>query len=625
MRATLAMMTLAAMLSAIGCAAQVTRDQLGRGVKLMIDVDKVMQPEAGWTTEEWMVRETAEAGFNVFSPRRGYDDLNAVRQVTQWCEKYGIYHLVWMRGTLGVPEGANAEGRMLVWRNGAEQPLWSPNADEFWDWTAHYITQYALISAENQHLIGVFLDYENYAEGPRMSGTVYDLSYDQMSLDMFAEAEGVEIPELAPAERYQWLVDNDLHDAFEAWQINHWRERARGLRTAIDAIDPNFQFCMYPAPGSRFMLEGVFPEWTTEQAPLIFADAVTYGRVTSFLPEQSALAEGRRLLEQRRASVAEMGLPFIYTGGIDPVVKGADPEYCGKNAIMISEVTDGYWIFYEGPEYATTHQDYFKWFAWANEAIAEGNFELQHTPRETPDPSAFAAIGSGEAGVVGPPVTGETVEFPPVNLRRRNLLLVNAEAGRPIEIGVRSNRVGASETEVTWEVHDLTWAELGTGTVPFGEPGTISFTPDEDGVYAFVVSAGSCSYTLLSANVPVGILAAQAGIMGGPARFYFSVPVGMASFTVNARSFGAETVRLNVYDPDGEPVATGQTTPTEERVTLEVEPGEGAGGTWSVEIARADEGVLEDVNLSLGAGLPPTFSLVPEHVFVTQQPPASLP
>ena len=32
-------------------------------------------------------------------------------------------------------------------------------------------------------------------------------------------------------------------------------------------------------------------------------------------------------------------------GGIDPAVRGADPEFSGKNAVAISEVTDGYWIF----------------------------------------------------------------------------------------------------------------------------------------------------------------------------------------------------------------------------------------------------------------------------------------
>lgn len=618
MRTVLTMVVLATMLTALGCAAQVTRDQLGREVKLKILVDKVMQPVADWTTEEWMVRETAEAGFNVYSPRHGHDDLDAVRQVTEWCERYGIYHQVWMRGTLGVTDPEAAQGRMLVWRNGGEQPLYSPNADEFWDWTTRYVLEYAKISAENPHLIGVFLDYENYAKGPRMSGMVYDLSYDQMTLDMFAEAQGIEIPELPPAERYQWLVDNDLHDAFEAWQINHWRERARQLREAVDAIDPNFQFCMYPAPGSRFMLEGVFPEWTTERAPLIFADAVTYGRVTSFLPEQGALAQARRMLEQRQAQVAELGLPFIYTGGIDPVVSGADPEYSGKNAIMISEVTDGYWVFYEGPKYDTTHRDYFKWFAWANAAIDAGDWDKQHAPRETPDEWAFAALGTGEVGLIAPEVTGEVVEFPPVRLRSRNLLLINARADQPVAITVESYQIGSAQGDVQWEAHDLAWEELATGTVPFGAPGTISFTVPADGVYAIVLHAGSSPYSLLSANVPVGVLAQNTAIIGAAERLYFSVPAGVTQFQVTGRSFGAETVRLNVYDPEGELVATVQTTPTVERVTVDVDAGEGAGQTWALEITRADEGVLEDVRVSLGKNLPPVFALVPEHVFRKQ-------
>ena len=89
------MITLALSICVVGCNAQApTRDQLGREVKLRILVDKVMQPVAGWTTEEWMIKETADAGFNVYSPRRGFDDLEAVEQVTKWCEEQGIYHQV---------------------------------------------------------------------------------------------------------------------------------------------------------------------------------------------------------------------------------------------------------------------------------------------------------------------------------------------------------------------------------------------------------------------------------------------------------------------------------------------------------------------------------------------------
>ena len=140
-------------------AEKIERQDLGRSEKMTILVDKVMQPQARWTTEEWMVKATAEAGFNVFSPRRGHDRLDEVRQVTEWCRKYGIYHMPWMRGSLNAPGGAEADGKRLVWASGNEQPLWSPNSDEFWNWTNRYIVEYAKISIQNNHLMGVFLDY----------------------------------------------------------------------------------------------------------------------------------------------------------------------------------------------------------------------------------------------------------------------------------------------------------------------------------------------------------------------------------------------------------------------------------------------------------------------------------
>ena len=186
------------------------RDQLGREVKLRIVVDKVMQPEAAWKTEEWMIEESARAGFNVYSPRIGFDDLSAVRQVTAWCEQHGIYHMPWMRGSLTAPNGPEAEGKRLVWDNGLEQPLWSPNADEFWDWTEKYIVEYAKMSAENRHLMGVFLDYENYAPG--RTGNLYSLSYDDVILRKFAGARGLDLPELDGAARKPWLDEQGLHE-----------------------------------------------------------------------------------------------------------------------------------------------------------------------------------------------------------------------------------------------------------------------------------------------------------------------------------------------------------------------------------------------------------------------------
>jgi hypothetical protein len=284
----IALLTLS-LVFALNCRAdeKVKRHDLGRSVKMLILVDKVMQPQADWTTEEWMVKETAEASFNVFSPRRGHDRLDEVKLVNEWCRKYGIYHMPWMRGTLTSPDGAEADGKRVVWPSGNEQPLWSVNSDEFWEWTSNYIVEYAKISAEDDRLIGVFLDYENYSPGSE--GNLYSLSYDDIIMTKFAQSRAMELPELELLKRMGWLEENGLHDEFSEFQINHWRERCRTLRKAVDEHNPEFQFCIYPAPGTPFMVQATYPEWATEKAPLILADASTYGRPSLYLDHSESL------------------------------------------------------------------------------------------------------------------------------------------------------------------------------------------------------------------------------------------------------------------------------------------------------------------------------------------------
>ena len=104
--------------------------------------------------------------------------------------------------------------------------------------------------------------------------------------------------------------------------------------------------------------------------------------------------------------------------------------------------------------------------------------------------------------------------------------------------------------------------------------------------------------------------------LGGPSTLYFSVPEDAPAFSFDARGSGAETVRINAIAPSGEVIATGQTTPAENEVTVEVTPGEFAGETWAVEITRADEGALDDVYFKMSEDIPPVLSLIPEHVFM---------
>ncbi len=592
-----------------------SREELGRSVKLRILVDKVLQPEAKWVTQEWMVKATAEAGFNVLSPRAGFDRLGEVRQVAEWCGKYGIYHMPWMRGSLTAPAGHEADGKRLVWANGNEQPLWSPNSDEFWQWTTRYVVEYAKVSAENKHLMGVFLDYENYAPGRQ--GNLYSLSYDDVILGKFAQAKGIELPKLELAKRKVWLEEQKLHEAFEQFQVDHWRQRCRALRQAVDQIEPTFQFCIYPAPGTPLMIQAIYPEWSTKKAPLILADPWVYGRPALMMSQPEALERNRQKLLKGMEIAKAAGIPYLYAGGIDPLVRGADPEFCGKNAVMISETTDGYWIFYEGPTYTKQdHADYWKWFTWANRAIAAGNWQAWHEPRETSEDWGLGVWGPKGKLTLTAPEKKEAKDYPRLRLRHDTTLVLGCKAGQPVEVTLGAYRVGNYPPTLVWQLRNPAMETIASAQSAIESKGTVRFTPDRDGLYSLAASGGGSAWSVVRSNVPVGIYARQAvHTIGGADRLYFQVPKDLAKFTLSLRGSGVETARVRVYNPQGTEVATAQTTAQKQDTHVTVRVGDQSDAVWSLAITRADEGPLEDSMLTLDQALTPTLSLVPEEVF----------
>jgi len=354
------------------------RAAIGHQDKLRVLVDKVLSKSNRWVMTEKHMDEIRDASFNVICPRVGGTDMTRVHRVAEMARRRGMFYMAWMRGTRSTKTGCK-----LVWSNGGIQDLYSPNADELWDWMAEIILGHARLSVELPNIVGSFLDYENYAKGPK-GGNCYSLSYDEKIIGEFAKAKGIGVPSLAPAERAPWLDEHGHADAFRAFQIDSWRQRARKLRKQIDAINPRFQLIIYPAPGTLLMTEALYPEWATEQAPLILADASTYGR--GWVWHKQGLEGNRNKLAQLMQLPIERKIPHLYMGGIDPVVRGADPEFSGKNAAMICELTNGYWIFYEGPTYGKPdHAAHFDWFSRANHDVAASRFGLWREPRETPD------------------------------------------------------------------------------------------------------------------------------------------------------------------------------------------------------------------------------------------------
>lgn len=353
-------------------------EDLCRTGKIRVFVDKVLMRSNGWVMTEDHVRQIAEAGFNVVCPRKGGEDMERVRRIAKCAQKYGIYYMPWMRGTLKAKKGPK-----LLWSNGVEQDICSPNSEELWEWMNHLIIDYARISSHIPSLIGVFLDFEIYAS--KKQGEAYPISYDDKILEQFAKANDLVLPKLKPGERSLWLTKRGLHEAFRDFQIMNWRARCLKLRHAVDSINPRFQFCVYPAPGTLFIQEAACPEWSTSIAPIILADACTYGRPSPFMAHAVALQTNQTFLKDRFNKVKKLGAPFLYLSGIDPSVRNADPEFSGRNAVMISGISDGYWVFYEGPEMGKDHEQYWHWFTKANYSIRKGDFGFWREPRQTPD------------------------------------------------------------------------------------------------------------------------------------------------------------------------------------------------------------------------------------------------
>lgn len=339
-------------------------EHLGPPGKWRILVDKVLMKQNNWVMTEDHVLEIKEAGFNIISPRKGGTESDRVRHVSRLAQKHGMYYVAWMRGSIKTDTGLK-----YVHADGSEQSMYSPNADELWAWMTRIVLEHARISLEIPSMIGTFFDFENYGPRKRGKGDLYQLSYDAVIIKKFFEGKSTALPDFLPAEREPWLRENGLLKEFSSFQINYWRMKAKKLRKQVDAINPHYLMILYPAPGTLFMTEALYLEWATAQAPLVLADASTYGKPMNNMPDVLALAANKKRLSGRFRTVKKRHIPVLYLGGIDPIVRGATPEFCGKNASMISEVTDGYWVFYEGPEYDGEHPEYFKRFKEANEDI----------------------------------------------------------------------------------------------------------------------------------------------------------------------------------------------------------------------------------------------------------------
>ncbi|MGM0492958.1 MAG: hypothetical protein ACQER1_08435 [Armatimonadota bacterium] len=520
---------------------------------------------------------------------------------------------------------AEKEGfRQAVLSDGSVERYACPLEERFWQ--EHLLTEMVeraeLANDPELQVDGLWIDFELYAT---VTGQRYytNACYCDHCMSEFAEHAGIELPELDLSERHPWLVEHDHGDAYTQLLQDRVEEYATEVREQVHAVNANLLLGFYPTP-HNWSLVGVARAFSTDRLPIILWATDTY---TGGGPD--------RVPDDWREHYEALGINARYCAGM--LFRCYSAKNLAANLYHASSKSDGYWLFttytlwnpveeHSGDYYlaAGTPEEYWR-------AIEQANAELDllatDPAHETDlqigiEPIVYHPLAKPELkrrveALDPPPLTGEVVEYPHVWLRSPNLLLVAAEAGRELRIALQFDQVGAGNDRLLWEVTDTDGTLIESGRGEHGEDAVVSFIPERDGLHYMLVSASRSRYAVQSTNAPLALYAgARLHAMMGAERLYFHVPERAEEFTVmGIGSSGRERVRINVYAPDGDLAGTAQSGADDFEAPVTVEPGAEAGETWSLEIARPDQEILEDNFLTLQAPLPPAVSLVEEHVF----------
>lgn len=596
------------------------RQELGsRQEPYRILVDKVLMAANEWVMTADHVREIKAAGFNVVVPRLGADDNARVEKVARLAEAEGLFYVPWIRGTVVEKGDPKLRATDALGRCGE---LASPNGDRLWGYWRDRILFYARLSREVPSVLGVFLDFENYDPAKVGGGMCYTLSYDAPVLERFAAAQGLKLPDPLPRDRAAWLEEQKLTEAFQSFQVGLWRERARELRRAVDALNPRFQFIVYPARSSLFIREAVWREWHTAQAPLVMAEVDTYWRHEYELG--AALEKLRAIMQAARAELDKVDPGIRYLAGLDPVVAGANPEFEGKSAVLGAQLGHGYWVFYEGPEYATTHREHFAWFRRANDAILRQDYALWRQPAETPNPmdESIAREARRVAGAKLVPFSDEPV--PPAALQQAfthrpgavyQVLLKRGEHLQGELVALQhahlTNGSAAVVVAPSGKIVGAIHAEVGQ-RVP------IDLVAPEDGVYGVAITSGRAKGQLRLTNRYVCLAGPALSLVGNQPPAFLAPKAAAAEVALKVAGQGAgEHLQVVLKRPDGTMAFSGNTREAADASTLELRvPAPAPRAAWSLELSA----VVEDIALDLH-GCEPRLATHPGRLLVSAQVP----
>jgi hypothetical protein len=593
--------------------------------KISLMVDKIMPVLNGGTYghfDEWMVDAAEAVGFNAYVPK----DINGtvtLEDVADWCGTREMKTLYWLRGTSAASLTDSQYNGKRYWPSAGQEPILSPNSDELWDTLTSQITACATSSITHPAIQGVFFDFEDY-NVPHAYQHTYLISYDDVIADKYEIARSVTLPS-NPADRKAWLEANSLHADFVAFQLSHWRDKVKQLRATIDAINPQFQFLVYPfgdtdtvnRPPFLYGDNAPIASLSTAQAPIILADYQSYPAPYTIIHDAEAeMPKVCSNLARSNTYADEFGTPYFLLGGFDPYCL-LNLEFLARAPIATSETAQGYWVFYEGVT-SDEHTECMDWFDWANDKIALEDYDAsEDTYTSTLPWDTFWDQGS--VPDVNCTFSSQNKTFSSCKMRGKFPMVISCQSGTSVSIKLNVLQLGSYTDPLAWELRtlDAIGTRIDRGTVWMDDgTETITFTPQVTGTYVFALAPGLNTVSVAEANAPISFYTGKRiDFLANTTPLYLNVPAGIPSFSLIAQSQGTENVKVSIYSPAGLLVTTDQTSSSYPTKTITVTVGSYGSGAWKVVPGPADTGSFEDYYLTVGTEIPQFLSLSPNDLF----------
>ena len=205
---------------------------------------------------------------------------------------------------------------------------------------------------------------------------------------------------------------------------------------------------------------------------------------------------------------------------------------------------------------------------------------------------------------------GAPAEGAHFSLRGGYPIVAVLEVGERFRAHIETKQVGGNAAPITWVLVGPGDQVMERGSIPVGESAEKDLPVPTAGTWALVVQTSQNNARVPPLNEHAGVAAPQIGFIYETSPAYFHVPEGTEEFTLSFYAmYPAEQVRLRVFDPDGNEVATAHTERSGE-MALPITVGAGQDGqAWSVAFEEGEGGVLEDYVVKMDPDLPPYWSL----------------